>query len=463
MGERRPGEGLSAIAEPGSGLIPARLLVAQVGVLLLLAAASASAYLTRHGLAVANTTIQDEIGINNQQFGYLYGAFSLGYLICQIPGGWLGQKLGARVTLPLLSGLWSMMTLATALVTTLSALIAARFLFGLAQAGLVPNQAMAIKDWIPSSRRGIASSVMTISMAVGGVASMALTSWLMQFYHWRSVFIAYTYVGIAWATLFLIVFRPSPAHVRWLREPSAAEDEEEEDTDTVSAEDFPPPAGDEEDASLTFLRIAGSLSVWALISQGFFRAAGYNLLITFLPAIFEYAYQVPRSQTGHLASWALAALVVGSMFGGAIIDFVQHKTGSKYCSRSGVACVALTVTATLTFAAGCSGTATGLAALLAAAGLFSSLASPAAWASTMDLGGKDTAVVMGTMNTFSAMAGIAVSPLVGRMVDWTHETGGNFSYVIWLHAGFYILGAASWLLVRPDQPLNGPRGTPIRS
>jgi MFS family permease len=461
MGERQPGDGLPAVGEPGSGLIPSRLLAAQAGVLLLLATVSAGAYLTRHGLAVANTTIQEEIGINNQQFGYLYGAFSLGYLICQIPGGWLGQKLGARLTLPLLSGLWSIMTLATALVTTLWALIVVRFLFGLAQAGLVPNQAMVIKDWIPSSRRGIASSVMTISMAVGGMASMALTSWLMQFYHWRSVFIAYTSVGIVWATLFLIVFRPSPASVRWLQERSAEEDEDEDAT--VSVEHTSPPTSDEEDASLTFLRIAGSLSVWALISQGFFRAAGYNLLITFLPAIFEYAYQVPRSQTGHLASWALAALVLGSMFGGAIIDFVQHKTGSKYCSRSGVACVALTVTAALTFAAGCSGTATGLAALLAAAALFSSLASPAAWASTMDLGGKDTAVVMGTMNTFSALAGIAISPLVGRMIDWTHETGGNFSYVIWLHAGFYSLGAASWLLVRPDQPLSSPRGTPIHS
>ena len=63
----------------------------------------ASAYLTRHGLAVANTTIQEELGFNNQDFGWLYGAFSLGYLLFQVPGGWFGQKFGTRPTLPNIS------------------------------------------------------------------------------------------------------------------------------------------------------------------------------------------------------------------------------------------------------------------------------------------------------------------------------------------------------------------------
>jgi sugar phosphate permease len=49
-------------------------------VLGLLALAASSAYLTRHCLAVANTTMQEELHFNNEQFGYLYGAFSLGYL-----------------------------------------------------------------------------------------------------------------------------------------------------------------------------------------------------------------------------------------------------------------------------------------------------------------------------------------------------------------------------------------------
>lgn len=117
-----------------------RLRLARTGVILLLAAAAVSAYLTRHALAVANTTIQLELGLSNEQFGYLYAAFSLGYMLFQIPGGWVGQKLGSRLALAMFAVLWSVMTLATAVVTTLTALVVVRFLFGVAQAGLIPTQ-----------------------------------------------------------------------------------------------------------------------------------------------------------------------------------------------------------------------------------------------------------------------------------------------------------------------------------
>lgn len=46
-------------------------------VLPLLAFAAASAYLTRHGLAVANTTMQEELHFNNEQFSYLNSAFPM--------------------------------------------------------------------------------------------------------------------------------------------------------------------------------------------------------------------------------------------------------------------------------------------------------------------------------------------------------------------------------------------------
>ena len=66
------------------------------GVLVLLAAAASSAYLTRHCIAVANTKIQEELHFDDEQMGLIFGAFSLGYFLCQVPGGWLGNKIGTR-------------------------------------------------------------------------------------------------------------------------------------------------------------------------------------------------------------------------------------------------------------------------------------------------------------------------------------------------------------------------------
>lgn len=414
---------------------------AQWGVLFLLACAAASAYLTRHCLAVANTTIQAEIGFNNEQFGYLYGAFSLGYLLCQIPGGWLGQKLGTRLALPICGVLWSLMTLVTAWVTTLPMLIAARFLFGVAQAGLVPNQAKVLQDWIPSPQRGTASAVLVVAMSVGGVASFSLTSWLIEHLSWRTIFVAYSGVGMVWAMVFYTLFRATPAEVSWLR-PTI---DESAPIATTS-----PPEAPRAPSAITLLT---SWNLWGLSGQALFKAAGYNILVTYLPAVLEYAYHVPRDQTGGLASWSLMGVIIGSMLGGWVIDLVQLRTGRKIFSRSGVGCVSLIVTALLMTVAGFANDATILAVLLAISSLFSGMAGAAAWVATIDIGGKNTAVVMGTMNSASALAGILISPLVGRLVDFIKATDGNWSLVIWLHAAFYGIAALSWLCVDPDKAL----------
>lgn len=45
-------------------------------------------YVDRANLAVASADIQQELGIDKAQMGYIFSAFSWTYTLCQIPGGW---------------------------------------------------------------------------------------------------------------------------------------------------------------------------------------------------------------------------------------------------------------------------------------------------------------------------------------------------------------------------------------
>jgi MFS family permease len=419
-----------------------RLELARFGVLLLLALALISAYLTRHCLAVANTTMQAELGFNNQQFGYLYGAFSVGYLFFQVPGGWLGQRWGTRVTMPLLSIFWSCAIFATALVTTLPALVATRFAFGLAQAGLIPNQAKVVNDWFPATSRGTTSAVIVMAMSIGSVASLWLTSWLMRFYDWRTVFHAYSLVGIAWAVLFFTLFRSRPIDVQWLR--GAAETDRQEAD--VAAEAPPTP--------ILLWRILASRNIWGLAGQMLFKAAGYNLFVTFFPAFLEFAYGTSREDAGARASWSLIGLVFGSLLGGRLVDRLQQRTGNKRISRCGVAMAALLLTALCMVAASLAVTGLQSAAVMAVAALFSGMAMPCPWAAAVDIGGENSAVVMGYINMGACLAGIVVTPLVGQLIDHIRATHGNWNLVIFLHAGFYLAAALCWLAVNPGLTIN---------
>jgi len=411
-------------------------------VLGLLALAASSAYLTRHCLAVANTTMQEELHFNNEQFGYLYGAFSLGYLLFQIPGGWLGQKFGTRITMPGLSVIWSLCTVVTAAVTSLGAMLASRFIFGLAQAGLVPNSAKVVKDWFPVAIRGKASSVCAMAMSLGGIITISLTSYLLKDHGWQEIFRAYSLVGIVWAIAFYFYFRTKP----------------EEHTGANKAEcDLIREGESEADegapAKMNWGAAFRDRNTWALCGQLIFKAAGYNFFVTFFPAFLEYKYNIEKADAGMLTTYPLIGVVFGSLLGGLVIDGLYKKTGSKWISRCGVASGALLLTATFAFGSTFTGSAQELATVIAVGSFFSGVAMPCPWAASIDMGGKNPALVMGMMNAAGCLAGICISPLIGRLIDHIKRTDGNWDIVVFVHAGFYLCAALLWLVVNPNKPI----------
>lgn len=389
--------------------------------------------------------MQEELGFNNEQFGLLYSAFSLGYLICQMPGGWLGQRIGTRITLPGLSLIWSLCTIVTAAVSSLGAMIATRFVFGLAQAGLVPNSAKVVKDWFPVGARGQASSVITMAMSAGSVITMALTAWLLKEYGWRDIFRAYSLVGIVWAIAFYLVFRTKPGEHRSVNQAEC---------DLISAAE----ADDGAAARFDWRSTLRSVSAWALCGQLLFTAAGYNFYVTFFPAFLEYKYAITKSGAGLLTTWPLIGVIAGSLFGGAIIDRLYRRTGSKRLSRCGVAIAAMTLSAAFAVGSTFTGSSAQLALIISIAGLFSGAAMPSAWAAAIDMGGKNTALLMGLMNSVGCLAGIFISPLVGRLIDHIKATDGNWDIAVFVNGAFYLAAAALWTGVNPNQPIGEDRG-----
>ena len=73
-----------------------------------LAVAATTAYLCRNCLVVAEKSIRLELNLSEEQMGFLLGpAFFWSYALIQIPGGWLGEKFGSRLILPIYSVVWS--------------------------------------------------------------------------------------------------------------------------------------------------------------------------------------------------------------------------------------------------------------------------------------------------------------------------------------------------------------------
>ena len=438
------------------------LNAAQIGVIGLLGLAAGSAYLTRHCIAVANTTIMEELHLSEEQMGWVLGVFSGGYFLFQIPGGWLGNRIGTRKAYSAISLLWSIFTVWSSLAFSYFGLLASRIAFGSAQAGMVPISANIVSDWFHENRRGVCSAVIAASMSIGGVVAMKLTAKLMEHYHWREVFWMYSLVGVAWSAAFYLFFRTRPEEHLWLRSSDLAErrkppgDTQDETAIDRTARAVPlQPGGSPVDVEqpsepVNWHRLLTNRTIWAINVQSVFRAAGFWLFVTWFPAFLEYRFEITSTEAGSLAAWPLAGVVLGTLLGGFTVDRLLATASNKRASRVGVAVVALLVCGALSLASAWSRNADQFVLLMSLGAVFSGAANPAAWAATMDVAGKNTAVVMGMMNMAGTIGGFTMPVLLGYMIGDIKERGGDWNNVVYLVAAIYLTAAISWLFVDPD-------------
>ena len=92
-------------------------------------------YVDRVCISQAAPMMQAEMGLTKIQMGYAFTAFGWAYALFEIPGGWLGDRIGPRRVLTRVVWMWSIFTVATGWAWNLTSLVVSRFLFGVGEAG----------------------------------------------------------------------------------------------------------------------------------------------------------------------------------------------------------------------------------------------------------------------------------------------------------------------------------------
>ena len=434
------------------------------GVLLLLAIAASSAYLTRICLSAANTTIQKDLHFTTEQMGWILSMFFVGYLSFQVPGGWLGTRLGPRSAFSIISILWSLFNLLCAKVTSYVPMLILRGAFGASQAGLVPITTLVINNWFPEKRRGFSSAVIEMSMSIGGMVSLGLTASLLEYYHWKEVFSMYSWVGIIWAIVFFLYFRNKPKEHRWVncaenrlifgKIPSSPDllqqtiHKPKQPSNTSSSK-----VGSAALSKTLIKNMVTSGSLWGICAQQFLRAAAYALFVTWFPAFLEKGYGVTRIDSGLFTMYPLISVVIGLMTGGLLVDYLLIRTNNKWVSRSLVACVGLGISGLLTLSSIWTSSPLQLVLVLSLGAMIGSFAGPPSWTATMDIAGRYSGLLMAVMN-MAGNAGAFLLPIVlGYLIGHIERTGGDWSLVIYLIASIQLLGSSCWIFIKPNKTI----------
>jgi len=433
---------------------PAGATVVRYQVLAALCVATTIAYIDRGCIQMVVQPIRTDLGLSKEDMGLIISAFFIAYALFQLPTGWLGHAWGTRRALPFFAALWSVATGLCALATGFPTLLLARSGMGAAEAGIFPCAAASLGKWFPSTRRAWVSGILGSFMGVGGALGTFLTGWLLLAVSWRWIFVVYAWPGILWAVWFLLWFRDRPQQHKAV---NAAE------LDIILGDEAKP-IGDDRVAATPWGAIFTSVTMWWINGQQFFRAAGYVFFMSWFPTYLEETRGVSLAEAGVLASLPHVAMLLGALAGGLIADWLLVRTGSRRLSRQGLAVASLLLCALLTLASYWVPSRPEqaladavLAVLVISAGAFcASLAGPAAYAVTIDLGGTHVAPVFSVMNMVGNVGAILFPFLAPRLVSWS----GSWDLVLFVFAGLYVTAAVCWLFLNTDRPIiSGERGT----
>ena len=225
--------------------------------------------------------MQSELGLTKIQMGYAFTAFGWAYALFEIPGGWLGDRIGPRKVLMRVVSMWSVFTVATGWAWNLVVLVFCRFFFGVGEAGCFPNITKAFTHWFPVSERVRAQGVLWLSARWGGAFTPLVVGWMLASggegkfglgLHYRWVFLIFGALGVFWAVAFYRWFRDHPKD-----HPAVNAAELAVIGETAHAGDH----------AMPWRRLFASRTVWMLWGQYFFMSYAWYFYITWFPTYLK--------------------------------------------------------------------------------------------------------------------------------------------------------------------------------
>ncbi len=401
-------------------------------------------YIDRVCISQAAPDISRDLGLDKQQMGYVFSAFAIAYALFEIPGGWMGDRIGPRKVLMRIVIWWSVFTAVTGFMRNLTSMVVARFLFGAGEAGCFPNLTKAFSTWLPKDERVRAQGIMWMFARWAGAFTFPLVIVVFSYMSWRGAFVLFGALGIIWAVFFYNWFRDNPGDNKKVNAGELA----------LLAENMR--EGESGHGDVPWGKLTTSRSVWLLWAQYFCLSYPWYFYITWLPTYLQENRHLTQGESAKLAILPLFFGGLGSFFCGFISAWVARKMGSVRVARRLLACTGFAGAAVLLFLAIHTENPTYAMLMMGFASFCNDLVMPGAWAACMDIGGKYAGTVAGSMNMMGNLAGF-VAPSVGGFI-LNATTGpkhlhGDWNMFLYSMVGMYVLGIFCWPFIDPVTPL----------
>ncbi len=409
-------------------------------VLLLLSSLAVITFLDRIAISVAGPRIQNDLHITPDRWGLVIGAFVLAYGIFEIPTGALGDRQGQRRVLTRIVLWWSAFTALTGAATTLSFLLATRFLFGVGEAGAYPNISGVIARWFPITERARTQGFVWAASRLGGALSPLIVVPLQAFLGWRAAFLILGLIGCGWVICWRIRFRDTPSEQPGITAFELAE---------IGA-GRPAVSGH---SAIPWAPLLKSRQLWLIFTMYWCYAWGSWFFFGWFPVYLTQSAGFSEDEMGLVSALPFALGAAGNVAGGFLSDKLVKRFGVK-TGRRAMGCASLAVSAAMLVAVTRAESKAAIIVLSALGFGVADLMLPSAWAVCLDTGRNYAGAVTGFMNTAGQFGGFVCSVLFGFVVQAT----GSYNLPLALVAAMVLLSAALFSRIDASRPIVPDKG-----
>jgi MFS transporter, ACS family, glucarate transporter len=382
-------------------------------------------YMDRVVISNAAPVIRTDLGFSLVTMGWILASFRWSYALFQIPGGWLGDRIGPRRALALIVTWWSVFTSATALAWSATSMVVIRFLFGIGEAGAFPIATRSLSRWLLPGERGFAQGITHAGSRLGAALTPPLVVFIITKYGWHAAFYTFGAIGLLWSALWFSWYRDTPAEHRGVNE--AERELIQSVTGSQRARGAPVP----------WRKILASPVLWNLCLMYFCYNYSLATYLDWFPTYLKEYRGYSLAQMGFYAMLPLLAGTIGDLTGGWLSDILLRRTARINFSRRSVAIAGFLIgalsilPATLTHSPQ-------LCVIFSCFAFFGiEVTVGVSWAIPLDIGGDCAGSVSSVMNMCGNIGG-AISPIA--LAYLVKSYGWNVPFLV--TSALCLMGAA---------------------
>ena len=395
------------------------------------------AFIDRTNISLALPWMSRDLHMLPGQAGNATAFFFWGYVLLQIPGGYLAQRWSAKRFVSILLVLWGVCAVGCGLVHTWREFLVMRFLLGVAEGGVWPATLVLLAHWFPRAERARANAYWMLCLPIAVIVSSPPSGWILGRWDWRVLLISEGALPFLWLLVWWWFIDDHPCEASWISAEERSHlqttlERESTELDRVAPEPL----------------LRSLLRPQVLVMVGFYfllNSGNYGYLF-WLPSAMEKARKLSSAQIGVLFTLPYLLTATGMIIISRHSDKTRERRwhvvlGMAWAGAFMLASVLLTRSfPSLSF----------LAISFVGAGTFGALGP--FWAiPTETLPRSVSGYAMGLVNALGNLGGY-FGPLA---IGYINEHTGNFVYAFGLLSAGYFLSSVLILFLRPQAQRSG--------